>query len=103
MKPSGNICVYLDPIHLHKAIRDFQPIPVVDIIPEMKYSILFIKLYLNNGYWLVKLTEEASSLTTFATPFGRYRYNRLSFGLCVSQDIFKFKVDQTFGNCIGAI
>ena len=104
-KPSGDIRVCLDPIDLNKAIlREYHPIPVVDdIIPEMKDSDLFTKLDLKDGYWHVKLTEESSYLTTFATPFGRYRYNRLPFGLCVSQDIFQFKVDQTYGNCEGTI
>ncbi|GFO29208.1 transposon ty3-i Gag-Pol polyprotein [Plakobranchus ocellatus] len=33
-------------------------------------------------------------LTTFSSPFGRYRFLRLPFGLSVSQDIFQFKMVQ---------
>lgn len=32
-------------------------------------------------------------LTTFNTPFGRYHFTRLPFGLVVSQDIFQKQLD----------
>ena len=41
------------------------------------------------AYWHVPLNEESSCLTTFSTPFGRYRFKRLPFGLVVSQDVFQ--------------
>ena len=74
-KPTGDIRVCLDPVDLNKAIlREYYPVHVVDdIIPEMKDSDLFTKLDLKDGYWHVKLTEESSYLTTFFTPFGRFR------------------------------
>ena len=78
-KPNGDLRVCLDPSDLNKAIvREYHPIPVVDdIVPELKDSDLFTKLDLKDGYWHIRLTEESSFLTTFATPFGRYRYDRL--------------------------
>ena len=33
-------------------------------------------------------------MTTFATPYGRYRWCRLPFGLSVSSEIFQKKVNQ---------
>ena len=51
----------------------------------------------------MKLTEEASFLTTFNTPFGRYRYLRMPFGLKMSQDFFQYKIDETYGPCEGTI
>ena len=44
---------------------------------------------LKQGYHHVELDEESSYLTTFATPFGRYRWLRLPFGLKVSTEIFQ--------------
>ena len=35
-----------------------------------------------------------SLLTTFATPYGRYRWLRLPFGLCVSNEIFQKHLNQ---------
>ena len=104
-KPNGDLRVCLDPTDLNKAIlRDHHPIPVVeDIVPELGGSDLFSKLDMKDGYWHVKLTEQSSFLTTFSTPFGKYRYGRLPFGLCVSQDVFQYKVDETYGPCDGTI
>lgn len=36
--------------------------------------------------WNVKLDEESSYLTTFNTPFGRFPFLRMPFGLCMGQD-----------------
>ena len=54
-----------------------------------------------SGYWNIKLDEERSYYTTFNTPFGRYRFLLLPFGLVCAQDIFQKKVDQTFGDLPG--
>ena len=104
-KANGELRLCLDPTDLNKDImREYHPIPVVDdIVPELNGSDLFTKLDLKDGYWHIKLTKAASYLTTFSTPFGKYRYNRLPFGLCVSQDVFQRKVDETYGSCEGAI
>ena len=105
VKPNGELRVCLDPTDLNKAVlREYHPIPVVeDIVPELNGSDLFTKLDLKDGYWHIKLDEESSYLTTFSTPFGKYRYGRLPFGLCVSQDVFQRKVDETFNPCEGTI
>ena len=46
------------------------------------------------GYWSVHLDEPSQLLATFRTPFGRYCWKRLPFGLCVSQDIFQARMDE---------
>ena len=104
-KSNGDIRVCLDPTDLNKALlREYHPIPIVDeIVPELNGSDLFTKLDLKDGYWHVKLDKDSSYLTTFSTPYGKFRYERLPFGLCVSQDIFQYKVDETYGTCEGTI
>ena len=42
-------------------------------------------------------------MTTFYTPFGRYRFLRMLFRLRMSQDIFQRKIDQSYENCRGAV
>ena len=49
------------------------------------------------------LDEESSYLTTFNSPFGRFRFTHLPFGLCVSQDIFQQKMDFILEQCPGAV
>ena len=104
-KQNGDLRVCLDPSDLNKAVlREYHPIPVVDdIVPELNGSDLFTKLDLKDGYWHIKLTEDSSYLTTFSTPYGKYRYCRLPFGLRVSQDVFQYKVDETYTGCEGTI
>ena len=54
-----------------------------------------------SGYWNIKLDHESSLCTTFNTPYGRYRFLRIPFGLICAQDIFQKKVDETFGDLPG--
>ena len=42
---------------------------------------VFPKLDVNSDFWQVKLTENSSKLTTFITPFGRFCFDRLPFGI----------------------
>ena len=85
-------------------MREHHLTPVIDdITPDLNGSTLFTKLDLLDGYWHVKLTKESSLLTTFNTPFGRYCYLRMPFGLKMSQDIFQYKIDETYGTCPGTI
>ena len=65
----------------------------------------FSNLDAQSGYWNIKLTQESSLLTTFNSPFGRYRFLRLPFGLICAQVKFQRKVDETFGDlpCVTAI
>ena len=53
------------------------------------------------GYFQIKLSERSSMLTTFNTPFGRYRYLRLPMGLKSASDIYQRKMVEFFGNIDG--
>jgi len=41
---------------------------------------------------MLKLDKESSMITTFETPFGRYRWLRLAMGLSVSPEIFASRI-----------
>lgn len=45
------------------------------------------------GYWHVEIDPDSSTLCTFNTPVGRYRFKRLPLGIVVSQDIFQRGLD----------
>ena len=49
------------------------------------------------------MEEDSQALTTFRTPFGRYKFKKLPFGLNVSQDIFQEKIDQILERCPGTV
>ena len=77
-------------------------IPTVEEInPELSKAKFFSKLYTKTGYWSICLAKDSTELTTFRTPFGRYCYLRLPFGLSVSQDIFQQHMDCIIEKCEG--
>ena len=53
-----------------------------------------------NGNWSVKFDRESQLLTTFNSPFGRYCFQRMSFGLVMSHDMFQQKMDMI---CTGSL
>ena len=63
----------------------------------------FSKLDAKNGYWSIPLDEESQLLTTFHSPFGRYCFRKMPFGLVMSQDIFMRRMDMILEKCPGTI
>ena len=60
--------------------RPHYPIPVIDdLLPNLAKAKVFTVLDAKDGFWQVKLDEASSYLTTFATPFGRFRWKRMPF------------------------
>ncbi len=102
-KANGTIRLCLDPKDLNKAIkRPYHYMPTLDnILPRLNGAKYFSILDARSGYWNIKLSDESSYLTTFNTPYGRYRFLRLPFGLVCAQDVFQRKVDETFGDLPG--
>ena len=47
------------------------------------------------------MDEKSSDLTVFETPFGRYKFNRLAFGLSVSPEEFKRKLNEALSGLQG--
>ena len=45
--------------------------------------------------------EESSYLTTFNTPYGKFRFTRMPFGLHVAGDAFQYKLDVVYSNLKG--
>ena len=103
-KKDGSIRVCLDPRYLNRAlIRPTHKIPTQEELNhEFSGAKFFSKLDAKSGYWSVKLDQESQLLTTFQTPFGRYCFQRLPFGLSVSQDIFQKEMDRILEKCEGA-
>ncbi|PFX17727.1 Uncharacterized protein K02A2.6 [Stylophora pistillata] len=100
-KPNGKLGTCLDLKDLNKAIRRehrVTPTPE-EILRNLAGAKFFSIGHAKCGYWNVELDEESIYLTTFNSPFGRYRCLRMPFGLKMSQDIFQANIDQTFEGC----
>ena len=46
-------------------------------------------MYVRQVFWHVPLDKNSSLLTTFNTPFGRYRWKRMPFGICSATEDFQ--------------
>ena len=46
------------------------------------------------GFWHVQLDEQSSLLTTFNTPFGRFKWRRLSFRICSALEVFQRRMHE---------
>ena len=82
-KSNNKLRICLDPKDLNRAIKHpHYKTPTLDeITHQLAGSRVFSKLDARHGYWSVSLDEPSSYLTTFNSPFGRYRFERLPFGL----------------------
>ena len=99
-QPDGKkkVRLCLDPRDLNKNIRreHYYCRTIDEILPNLHGKQYFSVVDTKKGYWHVELDEQSSLLCTFNTPFGRYKFNRLPFGVRVSQDVFQKKLDHAY-------
>jgi transposase InsO family protein len=89
-KPNGLLRVCMDPRYLNSYLRRATyPLPDVDqVFTKFRGAKFFSKMDLTMGFWQVALDERSSYLCTFSTPYGRYRYLRLPFGISPAPEVF---------------
>ena len=102
-KPNGKVRVCLDPRDLNKAIqREHYPMKTVEeVAAELSDAKVFSVLDPTSGFWHIKLDEASTQLLTFNTPFGRYQYLRMPFGINSAPEVFQKKMTQTFEDLSG--
>ena len=95
--------ICFDPRDLNRAVqRENYPLPTIeDIATRLHGAKVFTKLDVRNGFWHVKLSEESSYLTTFNSPFGRYRWKRLPFGISSAPEAFQQKMHELIEGLTG--
>lgn len=83
LKPNGSVRICVDFTGLnHHVLREWHPIPSVEHTLGLLHGAkIFSKLDANSGFWQIPLDEGSRKLTTFITPFGRFSFNRLPFGI----------------------
>lgn len=91
VKQKGDIRICLDPTELNKNIlrRQFPMRTIEEIATRIKNSRFFTKLDCKKGFWQIKVSERSQKLLTFATPWGRYSYRVLPFGLSSAPELFQ--------------
>ncbi|KAJ0179821.1 hypothetical protein K1T71_004412 [Dendrolimus kikuchii] len=99
-KKDGSLRLCIDPRKLNQAIlRSHYQFPTIDEIKsDLAGAKYFSTLDANKGYWMLSLTEATSKLCTFITPFGRYRFTRLPFGINAAPEIFHREMVKQFSD-----
>ena len=94
-KANGKIRLCLDPTHLNKWIicPCHSAKLVDDILHRLNGAKYFTVVDSTSSFFNHKLDEESSKLTTFGTPFVRYRYLRMPMGVSLLSDVHQYKVD----------
>ena len=78
-KTNDKLRIFLDPKDLNRAVkREHYPLPTIeDVATRLHGAKVFTILDVHSGFWHVQLDEMSSYMTTFYTPFGRYRWKRM--------------------------
>ena len=90
-KTDGRVRICVDLTKLNKSVhRERLMMPSVEqVLAQVKGAQVFSKLDANSGFWQIPLSEQSALLTTFITPFGRYCFNRLPFGITSAPEHFQ--------------
>lgn len=93
-KKNGQLQVCLDPKDRNCAIqREKYEMPMMeDIATRLHGAKVFTVLDVHNRLWHISLDEQSSYLTTFQTPFGRYRWRCMPFGISSAPEVFQHKM-----------
>lgn len=102
-KKNGDIRLCLDPKNLNKhLIRSVHyTASWEDALHSLQNGEYFSTLDAKSGYWTKKLSKDSQLLTAFNTPFKKYCFVRLPFGLSVSSEIFSEQMDQALAGVPG--
>ena len=102
-KPNGDLRICLDPKDLNRNIlREHYPLPKKEeIFAEMCGAKWFSKLDASQAFWQIKLCDKSKDYTTFNSPFGRWAYDRLPYGVCSAPEVFHKVMEQMMENING--
>ena len=83
-------------------MRDHYPMTTIDdILCKLSNAKVFSTVDATNAFWHLKLDEESKNLTAFETPFGKYKWLRLAFGLKPAPELFSRKLKEALINLNG--
>lgn len=102
-KSEDKVRICLDPLYLNKCIeRDSYPMKTLDRIRSKLFGAkFFTKLDACEGFWQVPLETNSIKLCTFITPWGKFAFTRMPYGIKCASDVFQNISDQLFRNMEG--
>ena len=99
-KKDGSIRLCIDPQDLNRALkRPHHPTKTVEeVASRMTGATVFSVLDARSSFWQIPLDHESSLLTTFGTPYGRYRFLRMPYGICSASDVYQKAMEHLFAD-----
>ena len=101
-KANGSLRICIDPKYLNCAIHtEHYPMQTLeDIVSRMPKVKIFTKVDAKSGYWQLRLPKRSSMLTTFNTPFGRFRLRESGLKLNLEKSLFSVPKVEFPGNIV---
>ncbi len=91
---SWRLCVDLTKLNKY-VLRPYYPMTTPkDAVELPRTARRFASLDAKTGYWQILLDEESQELTTFITPYGRFKFLRNPMGLASAQDEYCRRGDE---------
>ena len=87
-KHNGKVKICVDLTELNGSVRRERHIlpSVEQTLAQIGRAKYFSKLDANSGYWQIELNPDSAKLKT---PFGRFHFNRLPFGITLAPEHFQ--------------
>ena len=104
-KANGGIRMCVDLTMLNKGVRrETYPLPrVSDMLARLSEGKIFSKLDANAGFWQVRLDEASRLMTTFITPWGRFCFKRMPFGISSAPEFFQRCMEKILDGLEGVV
>ncbi len=85
-------------------LREQYTMPVIDqLLASLTGATVFSKLDCNSGFYQIPLSEDSMLLTTFTTPYGRYCYTRLPFGISSASEVYQKRMNDILQGLTGTL
>ena len=104
-KLDGSLRLCLDPQDLNKAIkRPYYNLPTTEeLLAQMSKAKYFTKLDASCAYWQIQLDYESSKLLTFNSPYGRFRFLRMAYGIKSASDVCQYYISSIIEGLGGVV
>ena len=95
VKPN-KVRICIDPRYLNRAIlREHYQLPTIDeVASRLTGAKKFTLCDAKDGFHQILLDDASSYLTTFNSPFGRYRWTRMPFGISSAPEVWQRRMHE---------
>ena len=83
--------------------REKHDLPVDQVVVQLSDAKDFAKLKANARFGQIKLADDSVSYTTFVTPFGRFCFQRLPFGITSALEFFQKRMSSILTDLKGVV